>query len=483
MKTLRNKIASVATAVLLGMGSVMISAPAVTAQNIQISYNDFYQELSPYGVWYNDPMYGYVWQPNVEYGFRPYYTNGYWAMTEYGNMWISNYQWGWATFHYGRWALSNYGWIWVPGTEWGPAWVDWRQGNGYYGWAPMAPGINMNIYFGSGYNTPFEWFTFVPYGNIYNRNFHAYNPPRTIRNHQHFTRITHTYRGPRNNNAYAFGPRANEVRQHTRRDVPVYTVRNAPTQRGARVTGNTVEIYQPRVNSATNGSPRNVRSIDAATNSRNTNNVNQGNRGSDSRDNRTSNQGVRNQDANISGQRGAQERTTQDTRAAQQERAAQQRQAQTSREQANRLQQEERATQQRQAQASREQANRLQQEQRATQQRQEQASREQANRLQQEQRATQQRQEQASREQANRLQQEQRATQQRQEQANREQANRVEQQQRAAQQRQEQANREQANRLQQQRSQQERVNNSRAMENRSDVPSRSNNEQRNTQRR
>ena len=28
---------------------------------------------------------------------------------------------------------------WVPGYEWGPAWVSWRFGGGYVGWAPLPP--------------------------------------------------------------------------------------------------------------------------------------------------------------------------------------------------------------------------------------------------------------------------------------------------------------------------------------------------------
>src|SRR5581483_11336207 len=49
---------------------------------------------------------------------------------------------GWATYHYGRWAnLSGYGWVWFPGEDldWGPAWVSWRTGGDYVGWAPLPP--------------------------------------------------------------------------------------------------------------------------------------------------------------------------------------------------------------------------------------------------------------------------------------------------------------------------------------------------------
>jgi hypothetical protein len=61
-------------------------------------------------------------------------------MTEYGWTWVSDWDWGWAPFHYGRWlTIGGYGWCWVPGTIWGPAWVSWRYGGGYAGWAPLPP--------------------------------------------------------------------------------------------------------------------------------------------------------------------------------------------------------------------------------------------------------------------------------------------------------------------------------------------------------
>jgi hypothetical protein len=53
--------------------------------------------------------------------------------------------WGWAPFHYGRWFLhDDYGWLWVPGTEWAPAWVDWRHGDGWVGWAPLPPHVPLH---------------------------------------------------------------------------------------------------------------------------------------------------------------------------------------------------------------------------------------------------------------------------------------------------------------------------------------------------
>src|SRR5690554_3194351 len=133
------------SASVIGILFMLFMSPfVVKAQYEDVSMETFYEELSPYGVWIEDPQYGRVWRPDVDQDeFRPYYTNGHWEMTKYGNTWVSDYDWGWAPFHYGRWHHSSRrGWVWVPDVHWGPAWVSWRSGGGYYGWAPLGPGIN-----------------------------------------------------------------------------------------------------------------------------------------------------------------------------------------------------------------------------------------------------------------------------------------------------------------------------------------------------
>src|SRR6267154_2482750 len=65
---------------------------------------EFYDALAPHGTWFVAPGRGWVWQPNpAEVGsdFRPY-TQGHWLYTDVGWTWVSNYEWGWAPFHYGR---------------------------------------------------------------------------------------------------------------------------------------------------------------------------------------------------------------------------------------------------------------------------------------------------------------------------------------------------------------------------------------------
>jgi hypothetical protein len=105
-----------------------------------VSVNFFYDNLND-GNWYQVADYGYVWQPDAATSaeWRPY-TDGYWAYTDVGWTWVSYEDFGWATYHYGRWVrLEDYGWCWVPGYEWGPAWVSWRTGGNYIGWAPLPP--------------------------------------------------------------------------------------------------------------------------------------------------------------------------------------------------------------------------------------------------------------------------------------------------------------------------------------------------------
>ena len=106
------------------------------------SYATFYRKLDPYGDWMETSDYGYVFQPRQAAQSRDWrpYTNGRWVYTDAGWTWISDEKFGWATYHYGRWIrLRSVGWVWVPGEQWAPAWVSWRKGNDYVGWAPLPP--------------------------------------------------------------------------------------------------------------------------------------------------------------------------------------------------------------------------------------------------------------------------------------------------------------------------------------------------------
>src|SRR3981189_2517961 len=121
--------------------AVQPQRPAPTNERPTGSYSTFYTKLEPHGDWRETSDYGYVWQPREAQSrnWRPY-TNGHWVYTDVGWTWISEEPFGWATYHYGRWArLRNVGWVWVPGDERAPAWVSWRKGDEYVGWAPLPP--------------------------------------------------------------------------------------------------------------------------------------------------------------------------------------------------------------------------------------------------------------------------------------------------------------------------------------------------------
>lgn len=232
----------------------------VYAQDEDISLQTFYDELSPYGTWIQDPQYGYVWRPDVDQReFRPYYTNGRWVMTEYGNTWVSEYDWGWAPFHYGRWVTDRYNqWMWIPDTTWGPAWVNWRSGGGQYGWAPLGPSISI------GFNVPSFWWVFVPQTRIYIDRFPRYRSYRNTRYISNTVIINNVY--VHNRNTYYTGPRRDEIRRVINRDVPVYNINRINRPGRNSISNNTVNIYNPRPSRGVdnrNAAPRTVVQRDA----------------------------------------------------------------------------------------------------------------------------------------------------------------------------------------------------------------------------
>jgi hypothetical protein len=158
------------------------AAPAVGGREIAIGVDDseyadtdpsalteFEPALDGHGQWVNDSTYGTVWVPDrAEVGddFQPYVTAGHWTYsddTDY--VWVSDYSWGWAPFHYGRWVyLPGHRWSWIPGRRYAGAWVTWRVGAagfGYIGWAPAPP--EWYWYEGVALGWTFGWYDYRPY--------------------------------------------------------------------------------------------------------------------------------------------------------------------------------------------------------------------------------------------------------------------------------------------------------------------------------
>jgi hypothetical protein len=140
-------------------------APA-QAQSASVSFNLFFDELEPHGVWVRHPQYRYVFCPTgVDTNWRPY-TRGRWLnLADRGWYFDSDEPFAWATYHYGRWLDDdNLGWCWVPGTKWAPAWVSWRRSGNAIGWAPLPPerdGFSISFEV-SNQDLPENYWVFVP---------------------------------------------------------------------------------------------------------------------------------------------------------------------------------------------------------------------------------------------------------------------------------------------------------------------------------
>lgn len=229
--------------------SSLLYAKQTQAQQFDGTYQVFYDQLSPYGQWVNYPNYGYVWMPDVGNDFQPYYSNGYWIMTDYGMTWVSEYNWGWAPFHYGRWDYDNYyGWFWIPDNEWGPAWVIWRRSKGYYGWAPMQPGVSIMISFGNQYNSNYDHWVFVRERDIDRRNLHQYhvNHKANTQIIVHSTVINNTYFDNSHHTTYVSGPDRQDLRRNMGRNVrsaSIYDI-NSP---GRNQRNQELNIYRPNI--------------------------------------------------------------------------------------------------------------------------------------------------------------------------------------------------------------------------------------------
>jgi len=256
-------------------------APAPPADNQDdqgASFQTFYDNLGDQGTWVQTDDYGYVFQPNVSDPNWAPYTDGHWVNTDQGWAWVSDEPWGWATYHYGRWAnIDGTGWVWVPGYRWAPAWVSWRYGGGYCGWAPLPPESFVGVEFGSpgfdawssfhfggdvdvSFGIGAGFYNFVAVGDFGERNYrgHFIDHSRNFAIINNTTNITNININRNTGGAGAAfrgvsvgGPQLSTINAHSRQ--PVQTVQFAAANQPGRSTlqGNTLAVYAPHVNAAT----------------------------------------------------------------------------------------------------------------------------------------------------------------------------------------------------------------------------------------
>lgn len=214
-----------------------------------VTYQTFYNDLSPYGTWIEYPNYGHVWNPNVGSNFRPYQTNGHWASTSDGWAWESNYSWGWAPFHYGSWLYDDmYGWLWVPGYDWSPAWVTWGFVDNYYCWAPIIPGLDLRLGYSSWRPNSFYW-NACRREHIYDRNLsRVMERPAHFANFQNRISIINNYDKTRGNHfSYSKGPDVREVEKFTNTKINQNSFRDVKHFDKTNHKGNEMRVYRPNI--------------------------------------------------------------------------------------------------------------------------------------------------------------------------------------------------------------------------------------------
>jgi len=237
------------TVLFIVMTSCIIYPQQTKAQQNNVSFQVFYDQLSPYGQWIDYSNYGYVWIPNVESDFVPYSTDGHWILTDDGWTWDSDYDWGWAAFHYGRWSYDDsFGWFWVPDSEWGPAWVNWREADGYYGWSPMEPGMSLSMSFDRTYDNHHDHWIFINSRDIERTDINLYYVNQTDRERiaRNSTVIHNTYLDNSRHTTYVSGPSRSQVQKVTGRTItPVVIQEN--NKPGQAISNGQLRIYRPQV--------------------------------------------------------------------------------------------------------------------------------------------------------------------------------------------------------------------------------------------
>lgn len=124
----------------LALAAVLAGRHEASAARTRMSLEFFASSLEPYGSWHVSASYGRVWIPRVQVIDWHPYAYGHWVYTDFGWTWVSDYEWGAIPYHYGTWVIEpELGWAWVPGYVWAPAWVVFRAGPSYIGWAPVSP--------------------------------------------------------------------------------------------------------------------------------------------------------------------------------------------------------------------------------------------------------------------------------------------------------------------------------------------------------
>ena len=258
---------------------VVVLQPATT-----VTYNTFYETLSPYGSWVEVPGAGWCWRPSVavvDVNWQPYGDGGTWVWSDCGWYWRSSYSWGWAPFHYGRWhRAAGFGWCWTPDYQWAPAWVTWRSSGAHCGWAPLPPSSGWTVgvgltwrggraAFDCDFGLGFDSFVYVGWNRFCDPSpwRHRLGRSEIASVHQQ-TRVVNDIRGNNNtgvnvvgnNNTVIInnGPGLDPVQKHTRGEIRKARLVDSPDAGRASASRHTgtataLPVYRPTINASASG--------------------------------------------------------------------------------------------------------------------------------------------------------------------------------------------------------------------------------------
>jgi hypothetical protein len=247
-KIFKSRLIWVVSALTLA-GCFSTSTISQSGADVPVTYQTFYDGLSPYGTWIDYPEYGHVWSPGVEEDFRPYATNGHWVYSDEGWAWASDYAWGWAPFHYGSWLYDdNYGWLWIAGYNWSPAWVTWGNSGDDYCWAPLMPGVGITSEFSS-WRPPSYYWNACGRSHIYDHNLtQVIERPDRMSDVARNISVINNFGPTRMKDAYySKGPDVQEVQKYVQPRIQPASIREVHTFTEAKHSGNQLNVYRPVV--------------------------------------------------------------------------------------------------------------------------------------------------------------------------------------------------------------------------------------------
>ena len=261
---------------------VAVSLVSKQKADVGVESDEFYSadSLKNNGEWVSTGRYGNCWRPTVVSNDWSPYTDGYWRHSaSNGWIWISNEPWGWATYHYGRWIRErDAGWIWIPGRKWAPAWVSWRYGNSYTGWAPLPPDAafddqaGITVQADTNYDIGPDHYHFVHVHDFGRLGLRSLFIPRSenVTIVQNTTNITNIV--SRNSTIYNGGPNFNVVnniiKRHGGEVIPEVQIDRRGTHgplthdgKFSQMNGNTLSITAPVITSNGHHTPDHIKPI------------------------------------------------------------------------------------------------------------------------------------------------------------------------------------------------------------------------------